>query len=137
MHIQSAMFLIMAQPKTNCIFRTFRVTESFWTKKQSCKFSKVDIMKCRPFFWFCLFWWTPYFEIAIFQQGRSEIFVFLVFPNQYMAKINSHTKSQTGIVTILFSYFRVGVVTKLPYSRVPTHSNFVLTWDFCLNLPCT
>ena len=37
------MFLIMAEPKTNCIFRTFRVDESFWTKKQSCKFSKVDI----------------------------------------------------------------------------------------------
>ena len=33
----------------------------------------------------------------------------MVFPNQYMAKINSHTKSQTGIVAILFSYFRVGV----------------------------
>ena len=31
-------------------------------------------------------------------------------PNQYMAKINSHTKSQTGIVAILFSYFRVGVL---------------------------
>ena len=51
----------------------------------------------------------PYFEIAISQYWRREIFVFLVFPNQYMAKINSHTKSQTGIVVILFSCFRVGV----------------------------
>ena len=42
------------------------------------------------------------------------IFVFfLFFPNQYMAKINSHTKSQTGIVAILFSYFRVGVYPDL------------------------
>ena len=35
--------LSWAQPKTNYIFRSFRVNESFWTKKQSCKFSKVDI----------------------------------------------------------------------------------------------
>ena len=44
-----------SQPKTNCIFRTFRVKESFWTKKQSWKLSKVDIKKWRPFFVFvCL-----------------------------------------------------------------------------------
>ena len=48
--MQSAMFLIMAQPKTNCIFRTFRVKESFWTNKQSCNLSKVDVKKWRPFF---------------------------------------------------------------------------------------
>ena len=49
------MFLIMAQPKTNCNFRTFRVEESFWTKKQSCKLLKVDITKWRPFFVFVCF----------------------------------------------------------------------------------
>ena len=43
------------QPKTNCVFRTFRVEESFWTKKQSCKFSKVGIMKWRPLFDFVRF----------------------------------------------------------------------------------
>ena len=44
-----------SQPKTNCIFRTFRVKESFWTKKQSWILSKVDIKKWRPFFVFvCL-----------------------------------------------------------------------------------
>ena len=53
--MQSAMFLIMAQPKTNYIFRTFRVAESFLTKKQICKFSKVDIMKWCPFFDFVCF----------------------------------------------------------------------------------
>ena len=78
------------RPKTNCIFRTFRVAESFWTKKQSCKFSKVDIM----FFDFVCFNGRHILkEIAISQYWRREIFVFLVFPNQYMAKINSHTKS--------------------------------------------
>ena len=41
--------------KTKSIFRTFRVKESFWTKKQSWKLSKVDIKKWRPFFVFvCL-----------------------------------------------------------------------------------
>ena len=34
--MEFAMFHIMAQPKTNCLFRTFRVKESFWAKKQSC-----------------------------------------------------------------------------------------------------
>ena len=48
-----------------------------------------------------------------------EIFGFLVFPNQYMAKINSHTKSQTGIVAILFSYFRVGVKTNKNKNQTP------------------
>ena len=49
------MFLIMAEPKTKCIFRSFKVDESFWTKKQSCKFSKVDIKKWCPFFDFVCF----------------------------------------------------------------------------------
>ena len=49
------MFLIMVQPKTNCIFRTFRLEESFWTKKQSCNLSKVGIKKWRPFFDFVCF----------------------------------------------------------------------------------
>ena len=44
------------QPKkTNCVFRTFRVEESFWTKKQSCKLLKVDLKKWRPFFVFVRF----------------------------------------------------------------------------------
>ena len=47
--IQSAIFLIMAQPKSNCIFRTFRVKESFWAKKQSCITLKVGIKKWRLF----------------------------------------------------------------------------------------
>ena len=55
LHIQSEMFLIMAQPKTNCNFRTFRVEESFWTKKQSCKLWKVGKKKCSPFFVFVRF----------------------------------------------------------------------------------
>ena len=49
-------------------------------------------------FWNC--------DISVLAEGN---FWFLVFPNQYMAKINSHTKSQMGIVVILFSCFRVGV----------------------------
>ena len=41
-------FLVSAKP--NCVFMTFKVEESFWTKKQSCKSSKVDKTKWRPFF---------------------------------------------------------------------------------------
>ena len=45
LHIQSAIFLFMAQPKINCVFRTFRVKESFWAKKQSCITLKFGIKK--------------------------------------------------------------------------------------------
>ena len=65
LNIQSAIFLIMAQPKTNCVFRTFRVKESFWTKKQSCITLKVGIKKWRLFFVFvcysgCHFTWDGF-----------------------------------------------------------------------------
>ena len=36
-------------------FRTIRVEESFWPKKQSCNLSKVDIKKWRLFFDFVCF----------------------------------------------------------------------------------
>ena len=47
-----------------------------------------------------------------------------------MAKINSHTKSQTGIVAILFSYFRVGVIH--PISRTKRQVAFPPScWHLC------
>ena len=49
-------------------------------------------------FWNC--------DISVLAEGNI---CFLVFPNQYMAKINFNTKSQMGIIVILFSCFRVGV----------------------------
>ena len=52
------MFNIKAEPpltETNCVFRTFRVKESFWAKKQSCITLKVGIKKWCSFFCFCLF----------------------------------------------------------------------------------
>ena len=49
------MSLIMAQPMTNCIFRTFRVKESFWVKQQSCMTLKVSLQKWCPFFVFVCF----------------------------------------------------------------------------------
>ena len=52
LHIQSAISLIMAQQKTNCDFRTFRVKESFWAKQQSCITLKVSLRKWCPFFVF-------------------------------------------------------------------------------------
>ena len=41
--------------------------------------------------------------------ARGNICFFWFFPTSIWQRINSHTKSQTGIVAILFSYFRVGV----------------------------
>ena len=48
-------YIALAQPKTNCNLKTLRVEESFWTKKQSCNLSKVDIKNWRPFFEFVCF----------------------------------------------------------------------------------
>ena len=47
LQIKCAMFHVIAQPKTNCVFRTFRVKESFWAKKQSLITLKVGM---GPFF---------------------------------------------------------------------------------------
>ena len=68
------MFLIMAQPKTNCIFRTFRVDESFCTKKQSCKFSKVDIKKWCPFFNFVCFNGRHILKLRYLRSPSTENF---------------------------------------------------------------
>ena len=59
LHIQSEIFLFMAQPKINCVFRTFRVKESFWTKKQSCITLKVGIKK-----------WCLFFVLVCFSEGQ-------------------------------------------------------------------
>ena len=55
MHIQSAMFLIIAHPKTNYIFRTFRVKIWLRAQKQSFLSSKVGLQKWCPFFVFVCF----------------------------------------------------------------------------------
>ena len=49
LHIQSAIFLIKVQPKTNCLFRTFRGKELSLAKEQSCITVKVGIKKWRLF----------------------------------------------------------------------------------------
>ena len=59
------MFHIMAQPKTNCVFRTFRVKESFWVKKQSCITLKVGIKKWRLFFDFVCFSGCQFFSLSL------------------------------------------------------------------------
>ena len=70
----------MAEPKTNCIFRTFRVAESFWTKKQSCKFSKVDIMKCRPFCDSVCFNERHILKLRYLSRGRGKYLFSCFFP---------------------------------------------------------
>ena len=77
--LKCAMFQEKAQPIRNCFFRTFRVEESFWTKKQSCKLWKVGIEKCRPFFDFvcfnrCHFTW-------IYKKWQCTNLIFQLFTN--------------------------------------------------------
>ena len=72
LHIQSAIFLIMAEPKVNCGFRTFRVKESFWAKKQSCITLKVGIKKWRLFFVFVCFSGRQFFSLSL----RKRPYVF-------------------------------------------------------------
>ena len=67
------------QTRTNCIFRTFRVEESFWTKKQSCNLSKICTKKWRLFFWFCLFQWTPFYLAWVY--GKGHAFPEILVPN--------------------------------------------------------
>ncbi len=68
------------QPKTNCVFRTFREEESFWTKKQSCKFSKVDIMKWRLFFDFVCFDGCHILKLWYLSSGGGKYLLFWFFP---------------------------------------------------------
>ena len=72
LHIKSAIFLIMAQPKTNCVFRTFRVKESFWSKKQSCITLKVGIEKWCLFFVFVCFSGRQIFTLSL--PKRPNVF---------------------------------------------------------------
>ena len=66
--------LLWLIPNTNCIFTTFRVSESFWTKKQSCKFSKVDIKKWRPFFDFVCFNGRHILKLRYLRSPSTENF---------------------------------------------------------------
>ena len=53
--------------------------ESFWTKKQSCKFSKVDIKKWRPFFDFVCFNGCHILKLRYLRRDSVE-FQILLFP---------------------------------------------------------
>ena len=55
MPIECALFLIIAQPRTNGNLKTFRVKESFWDQKQSFLLWKVGLRKWCPFFVFVYF----------------------------------------------------------------------------------
>ena len=57
--------LIMAQQKTNCNLRTFRVKESFWAKNQSCITLKVGIKKWCLFFVFVCFSGRQFFSLSL------------------------------------------------------------------------
>ena len=72
MQIECEMFHIMAQPKTNCVFRTFRVKESFWAKKQSCITLKVGIKKKHLFLVFVCFSGRQFFSLSL--QKRLNVF---------------------------------------------------------------
>ena len=47
--------------------------ESFWTKKQSCKFSKVVIMKWHPFFDFVCFNGCNILKLRYLSRGGGRL----------------------------------------------------------------
>ena len=55
LYIQLAMFLFMAQPKTNCNLRIFRVEIWFRAQEQNFLLEKVSLRKWCPFFDFVYF----------------------------------------------------------------------------------
>ncbi len=56
----------------------FRVEESFWTKKQSCKLSKVDMTKWRPFFVFVCFNGRHFLNPKISENLARQFFFFFI-----------------------------------------------------------
>ena len=84
--LKCAMFQEKAQPIRNCFFRTFRVEESFWTKKQSCNLSKVDIKKWRPFFDFVCFNGCHILKLRYLRRDSMEFqnFLFSVLSLTYI-----------------------------------------------------
>ena len=69
------MFNIKAEPRlteTNCVFRTFRVKISFWTKKQSCTTLKVGNKKWCLFFVFVCFSGCQSFTLSL--RKRLNVF---------------------------------------------------------------
>ena len=66
--------------------------ESFWTKKQSCKFSKVDIKKWRPFFDFVCFNGCHILKLRYLRRDSMEFqnFLFPVLSLTYVFIIYHH-----------------------------------------------
>ena len=62
------------------------MNESFWTKKQSCKFSKVDIKKWRPFFDFVCFNGRHILKLRYLRRDSMEFqnFLFSVLSLTYI-----------------------------------------------------
>ena len=60
--------------------------ESFWTKKQSCKFSKVDIKKWCPFFDFVCFDGRHILKLRYLRRDSMEFqnFLFSVLSLTYI-----------------------------------------------------
>lgn len=102
LHIQSAIFLIMAQPNTNCDFRTFSVKESFWGKKQNCITLKISLWKLLvSIFCFCLFQWTSLYLGWIYKKGQNSKF-FIEFLHVFQTF--SHIISKIWKSTMLLSF---------------------------------
>ena len=82
--------------------------ESFWTKKQSCKFSKVDVKKCHPFFDFVCFNGRHILKMRLRKKGWLENFHILVLKTPYtIEEVGTSLISWTFFLTQL--YFKRGV----------------------------
>ena len=113
LHIQSAIFLIMAQPKINCVFRTFRVKESFWIKKQSCIALKVGIKK------WCLF-------------------LFVLVDANFLAWVYWKGPMFFKILIPIFLPPHTLVLENMTLFSVQFRNGNILLWDPCVQeKPCT
>ena len=110
-----SIFLVSAKNKSN--FKDLRVEESFWTKKQSCNLSKVDIKKWRPFFDFvcfngCHFTQPGFTQISV--VGISNFLAFLtclMVPIKISCHLSRHnfllhsTLKNYTVIPLFFLYF--------------------------------
>ena len=82
------------------------MVESFWTKKQSLKFSKVDIMKWRLFFDFVYFNGHHILKLRYLSIGGGKYFGFFVFSQPVYGKDQFPHKISNGYRRNTFFIFQ-------------------------------
>ena len=111
-----------SQPKTSCIFRTFRVKESFLTKKQNLTLSKVDIKKWRRFFIFVCLNGCHFLNHKISRNLTVRNLNFCPWTTQLCVTMTKFIQLERGDYFLGFLYFGRTVYTDMiiTYQEIPT-----------------